>query len=100
MRSGLGGLSNAQGRFLIPNVPVGQHELRVEMLGYLTVSQNVNVQAGTALSLSFALEQTALAINEIVVTGVAAATPSRAGPTLGRKTATPATSPTASAPSV
>jgi TonB-linked SusC/RagA family outer membrane protein len=73
--SGLGGLSNAQGRFLIPNVPAGQHVLRVEMLGYVTVSQNVAVQPGTALNLSFALEQTALAINEIVVTGVAAATP-------------------------
>ena len=73
--SGLGGLTNAQGRFLIPNAPVGQRLVRVEMLGYLAASQTVAVQPGAALSLTFALEQTALAINEIVVTGVAAATP-------------------------
>ena len=73
--TGLGGLSNQQGRFLIPNVPDGVHTLRIEMLGYVTVTQSVTVQPGATVNLSFALEQTALALGEIVVTGVASATP-------------------------
>src|SRR5262245_5856207 len=39
----LGALSNAQGRFLIVNVPVGQREIRAELIGRTTASQNVNV---------------------------------------------------------
>jgi TonB-linked SusC/RagA family outer membrane protein len=71
----IGALSNAQGRFLIVNVPVGEQEVRAEAIGHQSVSQTVTVTAGNTSSLSFRLESRAISMGEIVVTGVAAATP-------------------------
>jgi TonB-linked SusC/RagA family outer membrane protein len=71
----LGALSNAQGRFLIVNVPVGQREIRAELIGRTTASQTVNVQAGQAAQVNFMLESRAISLEGVVVTGVAAATP-------------------------
>ena len=34
----LGVVSDAQGRFTIPNVPVGAHELRADLIGYATAT--------------------------------------------------------------
>ncbi len=31
----LGGMSDAQGRFTIADVPVGEHEVKAELIGYL-----------------------------------------------------------------
>ena len=42
----LGGLTQATGRFLIINVPVGQYVLRAQLLGFGTQTQVVNVTAG------------------------------------------------------
>jgi TonB-linked SusC/RagA family outer membrane protein len=71
----LGALSNAQGRFLIVNVPVGRREIRAELIGRQTESQTVDVQAGQATQVSFLLESRAVSLEGVVVTGVAAATP-------------------------
>jgi TonB-linked SusC/RagA family outer membrane protein len=71
----LGALSNAQGRFLILNVPSGQREVRAELIGRQTVSQSVNVQAGGTVQVNFVLESRAISLEGVVVTGVAAATP-------------------------
>jgi TonB-linked SusC/RagA family outer membrane protein len=71
----LGALSNAQGRFLIVNVPVGRREIRAELIGRQTASQTVDVQAGQAAQVSFLLESRAISLEGVVVTGVAAATP-------------------------
>ena len=72
--SRLGALSNAQGRFLIVNVPVGSHEVRAELIGRTTASQTVEVQAGQAAQVNFAMESRAISLEGVVVTGVAAAT--------------------------
>src|SRR5438477_5849053 len=73
--TGLGSLTNVQGRFLITNVAAGPATVKVEILGYVTASRTLTVPSGSAIDVSFQLEQTALALGEIVVTGVAAATP-------------------------
>lgn len=70
--TGMGALTNAQGRYLILNVPAGQHTVRVTTLGYSTVDQTTTVQAGGTAEVSFTIEETALALDEIVVTGTAA----------------------------
>jgi TonB-linked SusC/RagA family outer membrane protein len=72
---GRGSLTDAQGRFVILNVPVGRHELRAQRLGYLTGSQTVEVAAGQSAVANIALESRAITMEAVVVTGVAAETP-------------------------
>jgi TonB-dependent SusC/RagA subfamily outer membrane receptor len=64
-------LTNEQGRFMLLNVPAGTHTVRVELLGYNTVTREVVVTAGQQSTVNFALEVAALELREIVVTGVA-----------------------------
>ena len=71
--SALGTLSNANGRFLILNVPAGSYTLRAERLGYATQDIQVNVSAGGTVAQNFQLESEALGLDEIVVTGTAGA---------------------------
>lgn len=69
--TGRGTVSNAGGQFLIPNVPVGQHTVRVQMLGFATTEQTVTVAAGEVVQVEFSLTEQALALDEVVVTGQA-----------------------------
>jgi outer membrane receptor protein involved in Fe transport len=69
----LGALSAANGRFLIVGVPAGTHQLRAERLGFATITQQVTVTAGQASAVEFTLEQQAIGLDEIVVTGEAGA---------------------------
>lgn len=70
--TGMGTLTNAQGRFLLLNAPAGPRTVRVTMVGYTTEEQQITVQAGETVTVEFYLTQTALALDEIVVTGTAA----------------------------
>tara|TARA_B100000686_G_scaffold53167_1_gene57264 strand:- start:46953 stop:49880 length:2928 start_codon:yes stop_codon:yes gene_type:complete len=69
--TGLGGLTNASGRYLIVNVPAGQHTLRATLIGFNNVDQMVTVSDGQATSSDFSMSQAALALDGIVVTGTA-----------------------------
>jgi TonB-dependent starch-binding outer membrane protein SusC len=71
--TGLGTLTNQQGRFTIQNVPAGSHQLRAERLGYGTVTQDVTVTAGETTSLDFQMRREALGLDAVVVTGTAGA---------------------------
>jgi TonB-linked SusC/RagA family outer membrane protein len=68
----IGALANDEGRFLLLNVPAGTYTVRVELIGYESASQQVNVVAGETTTLNFSLDQTAISLEEIVVTGTAA----------------------------
>jgi TonB-dependent starch-binding outer membrane protein SusC len=68
-----GTLTSDNGRFVIPNVAPGTYNLRAERLGYAGEVQSITVRAGEALTANFALNQQALALDEIVVTGTAGA---------------------------
>ncbi|MDX1675304.1 MAG: TonB-dependent receptor, partial [Longimicrobiales bacterium] len=67
--TGLGTLTTAQGRFLIRQVPVGDQRVRVELIGYGTTTRTVTVGAGETVTINFELAQSAIALDEIVVTG-------------------------------
>lgn len=69
--TGTGGLAASDGRFRIANVPARAVEVRVQMIGYATETQSVTVVSGQTHTVDFALEQQALALDEIVVTGTA-----------------------------
>lgn len=68
----LGALSNDDGRYVILNVPAGTHTVRVDIIGYASAEQQVTVAAGGTVTADFSLAQTAVALEEIVVTGTAA----------------------------
>lgn len=73
----IGGITNNDGRFLLLNVPVGEMEVRVQMIGYGTAAQTARVAGGEATTLSFELTESAISLDEIVVTGTAGATEKR-----------------------
>lgn len=79
-----GGLSNAQGRFLLLNVPVGEQVVRVTNIGYRTTEQTVTVASGQQAEVNFLLSVSAIAMDEVVVTGTAGAVEQRK---LGQKVA-------------
>ncbi len=62
----LGQLTDNRGRFLIVNAPAGPVEVRVVMIGYREAT--VTVPAGEAVTIE--LQETAISLDEIVVTGV------------------------------
>jgi TonB-linked SusC/RagA family outer membrane protein len=63
------GLTNEEGRYLITAVPVGQHTLRVTVLGFSRRESPVTVAAGQGAVVNFDLQTSAIALDEIVVTG-------------------------------
>jgi TonB-linked SusC/RagA family outer membrane protein len=69
----IGGLSRANGRFLILNVPAGTHTVRAERIGLGSAEQEVTVADGGTAVANFVLEAQALGLDEIVVTGTAGA---------------------------
>ena len=69
----IGGLSQANGQYLLLNVPAGTHTLTVQVLGYRTESVEVTVAAGQTVTQNIFLTQQALQLDEVVVTGTAAA---------------------------
>jgi len=73
-----GVLTGADGRFLLPAVPVGVHNLRAQRLGFTTENSNVTVTEGGTAPVTFRLQESALALDEIVVTGTAGGTQRRA----------------------
>lgn len=76
--TGIGQLANASGRFLLLNVPAGEHTVRVEYIGYGATEQQVTVSAGQAAIVDFTMSPTAISLDELVVTGVGAQTTRRA----------------------
>ncbi len=67
----LGQLANNVGRYLIIDVPAGQQTVRVEIIGYGTIEQEVTVPGGGAVTADFNLRQDAIALEGVVVTGTA-----------------------------
>ncbi len=76
-----GGLTNAQGRYsILAQVAPGTYEVEVQMIGRETVVREVTLGAERSVSLGdVALRSVALSLEEVVVTGTAAAAPRRAG---------------------
>lgn len=64
----LGSLTDANGVFIINNVPYGTYELVVSAVGYRTITRSVNVQQAE-IFLKFFQEVEVNALDEIVITG-------------------------------
>lgn len=66
-----GTITNAEGRYRLPNVLPGEYQLRVQLLGYRTLTQPITVTVGGTVAEDFSLEAEALRLDDIVVTGTA-----------------------------
>ncbi|WP_405285388.1 TonB-dependent receptor [Gaopeijia maritima] len=69
----LGGLTTGNGRYLIRNLAPGTYEVRAVRIGFEQVTQEVTVTADQVTQLDFVLNEQALGLDEIVVTGTAGA---------------------------
>ncbi len=70
-------VAGAEGRFVLPDVPAGEVTVRFLILGYEQVERTVAVRVGEVTVLDVSLSTRALAMDELVVTGVGQATSRR-----------------------
>ena len=66
-----GTLSAGDGTYRIANVSAGEVQVRATFLGFATSTQTVTVQAGQTVTVNFQLSPSALALDELIVTGTA-----------------------------
>jgi len=66
----LGAATNAKGEYEISGVPSGEHTLEARFVGYKTVSRTVEVDAEETATLNFRLQEKAVGLEEVVVTGM------------------------------
>jgi len=67
---GIRGMTQANGRYLLVNVPAGTQTVVVNRIGYQTASQEVTLAAGATVVVDFSLSATALQLEGIVATGL------------------------------
>ncbi len=73
--TGMGALTNAEGRFLLvldPGVDSAEIELRVELVGYRVERRALALNDGRGAVGDVGMQQTAVALDELVVTGTGA----------------------------
>jgi TonB-linked SusC/RagA family outer membrane protein len=70
----VGTLTDQNGRFLLVNVPAGSQTVRATLIGYAEADRTVEVVAGQTAAVNIRLESSAIALQEIIVTGVSGAT--------------------------
>jgi TonB-linked SusC/RagA family outer membrane protein len=78
--TGIGTQTNDRGRYVLPNIPAGRYEVRVRRIGYQNVMRPATV-ADQAVTLDFEMDQAAISLDEVVVTGTALATRAKEVPT-------------------
>ncbi|MBA4158472.1 MAG: TonB-dependent receptor, partial [Gemmatimonadetes bacterium] len=72
-----GTLTDAQGNFLLVNVPAGAQQIQARSVGFRSETQQVQVVAGATERVEFRLGISAVALDEVVVSGRATGTARR-----------------------
>lgn len=67
----IGAITNSDGRYTLASVPAGTVNVEARVLGFTTQTKSVAVTADGTVTLDFMMEQQALALDELVVTGTA-----------------------------
>jgi TonB-dependent starch-binding outer membrane protein SusC len=76
----LGARTNEDGRFTIANVPAGAVTVRASRIGYGARTQPATVTVGATTTVNFTMSPSAVALDQIVVTGTAGAVERRSQP--------------------
>ncbi|MEJ2678170.1 MAG: SusC/RagA family TonB-linked outer membrane protein, partial [Gemmatimonadota bacterium] len=69
--TGIGTLTNSEGRYLLTRVPSGRVEVRLERMGYSPQSRTITVVAGQTATADFQLGVMAIELEGLVATGYA-----------------------------
>ena len=69
--TGFRALSNTAGHYSLSGVPAGEHTVKVAIIGFATQERQVTVTAGQTTVADFALQISAINLDELVATGVA-----------------------------
>jgi TonB-linked SusC/RagA family outer membrane protein len=69
--TGLGTITNNEGRYLLTRVPSGRAEIRVERMGYSPQARTITVTAGETATADFQLGVMAIELEGLVATGYA-----------------------------
>lgn len=73
----LGGQTDGRGHFIIRGVQSGPATVRAQRLGYRPESKPIAVPAGDSVRVTFALQQSAITLSEVVTTGTGGAVSKR-----------------------
>ncbi|NIT55407.1 MAG: TonB-dependent receptor, partial [Aliifodinibius sp.] len=63
----LGAATDTDGKFIIENIPVGSHTIKISAVGYEREERNITISEGETSSITVTLERDVLGINEVVV---------------------------------
>lgn len=66
--TGLGALTDEEGRYRVEGVPAGRRTVRVRLIGYRTATRTLRVPADGTAAADFALRLSPLSLEEVVVT--------------------------------
>ena len=64
-----GSPTDAEGKFVIKNIPIGTHTLQISAVGYQKVKREVVIKNGESLEVHIELKESLLELDQIVVTG-------------------------------
>ena len=64
-----GTVTDIEGSYTIPDVPVGTYEVQARFVGFRTATREVTVNSGETATLDFTLTPSSIDLDEVVVTG-------------------------------
>ena len=70
------------GHYKLTNVPDGNYIIEASAVGYITASQPVTIKSNTTITVNFTIEEDALLLEQVVVTGNRSETKKRHSATL------------------
>jgi len=73
-----GARTDAAGRFVLNNVPLGEQRLRARFVGYAPKERSLTVRDGLTATIDFALMPRSLQLDQVVITGTGGVVPKRA----------------------
>jgi len=65
----LGTLTREDGEYALINVPAGTHRIRAVLIGYGSITEDITIPAGGAVTMNFELRERPIEMEGIVVTG-------------------------------
>lgn len=69
----LGSMTDASGAYTITRVPAGPQQVRIQRIGFAPVTRPVTVVANESVTLDLLMNEAAVSLDQVVVTGTAGA---------------------------